>query len=212
MTAQGANLLTEFLATEIAQRWVTEHKIVPTRTPHSIPAELLHVLGIERLENVGWAAVVEHEPVAFPSYPHEWPPEMFERAARLDLELAMGMLPHAFRLKDGVPWNILFCGTKPVFVDLLSFECIWLPYGQFQRTFLLPLLLWRKIGIAPGQHEDRMARQMPGVWIGDNAWAGYNKQIFEAAFGRYFRPVRVEALADSGRWLYVMERMQEKRI
>ena len=158
MTAQGANLLTEFLATEIAQRWVAEHKIVPTRTPHRIPAELSHVLGIERLENAGWAAVVEHEPVAFPSYPHEWPPEMFERAARLTLELAMGVLPHAFRLKDGAPWNILFHGTEPVFVDLLSFERreplerIWLPYGQFQRTFLLPLLLWRKTGIAPGQH------------------------------------------------------------
>jgi hypothetical protein len=218
MTAQGANLLTEFLATEIAQRWVAEHKIVPTRTPHSIPAELLHVLGIEQLENAGWAAVVEHEPAAFPSYPHEWPPEMFERATRLTLELAMGVLPHAFRLKDGAPWNMLFYGTEPVFVDLLSFERrellerIWLLYGQFQRTFLLPLLLWRKTGIAPGQHEDRMARQMPGVWIGDSAWAGYIKQIFEAAFGRYCRPVRVEALADSGRWLYVMERVQEKRI
>jgi SAM-dependent methyltransferase len=463
MTAQGAHLLAEFLATEIAQRWVAEHKIVLTRTPPSIPAELWHILGIERLEDAGWAAVVEHELVAFPSYPHEWPPEMFERAARLTLELAVGILSDAFRLKDGAPWNILFCGTEPVFVDLLSFErrepfeCIWLPYGQFQRTFLLPLLLWRKTGAAPGQHfllardglvpgqcvrllgfwravtplalrlctvpaifewlthrfgksaadikpgrarslqealyilkyllrglerslnrvsarvpaksrwtdytaevrvrefapgyfaakcrivqeilaqlapascldvgcntghfslmaarmgtrvvaidrdvaavgavyskarqehlevlplvvdlarptpavgwrngeslsfldravranfdmvmllafvhhlcliervplaevarltaaltrrwmlvefvphEDRMARQMPGVWIGDSAWSGYNKQIFEAAFGRYFRPVRVEALADSGRWLYLMERVPEKR-
>jgi SAM-dependent methyltransferase len=462
MTARGADLLREFLATEIAQRWVAEHKIVPTRMLHNIPAEVLHVLGIERLENAGWAAVVEHEPVPFPSYPHEWPPEMFQRAARLTLDLARGVLPHAFCLKDGAPWNILFCGTEPVFVDLLSFErrepleCVWLPYGQFQRTFLLPLLLWRKTGIAPGQHfllardglvpgqcvrllgfwramtppalglctvpatfewlthrlgksaadikpgrassllealyilkyllrrlersldrvsaraparsgwmgyaeevrarefapgyfeakcrvvhevlaqlapascldvgcntghfslmaarmgtrvvaidrdvaavgavyskahqerlevlplvvdiarptpavgwsnneslsfldravranfdmvmllafvhhlcliervplaevarlaaalarrwilvefvpcEDRMARQMPGIWIGDSEWSGYNKRIFEEAFGRYFRPVRVEALADSGRWLYVMERVQEK--
>lgn len=32
---------------------------------------------------------------------------MFERAARLTLELAMGVLPHAFRLKDGAPLYVM---------------------------------------------------------------------------------------------------------
>jgi hypothetical protein len=84
------------------------------------------------------------------------------------------------------------------------------PLAEVARLTASLARRWMLVEFVP--YEDRMARQMPGVWIGDSAWAGYNKQIFEAAFGRYFRPVRVEALADSGRWLYVMERVQEKRI
>jgi SAM-dependent methyltransferase len=50
-------------------------------------------------------------------------------------------------LKDATPYNILFTGPNPIFVDVLSFERrdpanpTWLPYGQFVRTFLLPLLV-----------------------------------------------------------------------
>jgi SAM-dependent methyltransferase len=42
--------------------------------------------------------------------------------------------------------NILFAGPRPILVDVLSFErrdphsSIWLAYGQFVRTFLLPLV------------------------------------------------------------------------
>jgi 2-polyprenyl-3-methyl-5-hydroxy-6-metoxy-1,4-benzoquinol methylase len=93
------------------------------------------------------ALFVEHEKIAFPSYPHEWSPRMLFQAGCLTLDLAEEILPEGFGLKDATPYNILFRGPEPVFIDLLSFERrdlgdpTWLPYGQFVRTFLLPLLL-----------------------------------------------------------------------
>jgi SAM-dependent methyltransferase len=48
--------------------------------------------------------------------------------------------------------NVLFQGTRPIFVDVLSIErmdprrLIWLAYGQFIRTFLLPVLAYSRLG------------------------------------------------------------------
>jgi SAM-dependent methyltransferase len=90
--------------------------------------------------------LAEHEPIAFPSFPAEWPPQMLAAAGFLTLDLAEQCLPHGWRLKDATPYNVLFRGPSPVFVDLLSFErreshdSLWPAYAQFVRTFLLPLL------------------------------------------------------------------------
>ena len=95
--------------------------------------------------------LLEHERVPFPSYPTEWPPEMLHAAAALTLELARVFLPHRIGLKDATPYNVLFRGPRPVFIDVLSFErrdpgdSMWAPYGQFLRTFLLPLLANRRL-------------------------------------------------------------------
>lgn len=49
-------------------------------------------------------------------------------------------------VKDATPLNVVFKGARPVLVDVLSFEprnphsTVWLAYGQFVRTFLLPLV------------------------------------------------------------------------
>ncbi len=97
--------------------------------------------------------VVEHPRVDFPSFPHEWPVEMLHAAARLTLELAEAFLVDGIGLKDADPRNILFRGPRPVFVDILSFEKrdpgdpVWLPYAQFVRAFLLPLLVNKHFGI-----------------------------------------------------------------
>jgi len=94
----------------------------------------------------------EHERIPFASYPHEWPPELLWAAARLTLDVARRALADGWGLKDATPHNLLFSGRHPVFVDLLSFERrapedpVWLPYGQFVRTFLLPLLAHRLWG------------------------------------------------------------------
>lgn len=97
--------------------------------------------------------VLEHDPVPFVSFPYEWPPEMLHAAAELTLSLARRSLPAGYGLKDATPYNVLFRGPNPVFVDLLSFEQrhpgdpIWLPYAQFVRTFVLPLALARHCGL-----------------------------------------------------------------
>ena len=89
---------------------------------------------------------VEHPKVWFPSYPYEWPAEMLCAAAGLTLDLARGLLQEGWGLKDATPYNILFEGARPIFVDVCSFERrdaadpLWLAYGQFVRTFLNPLI------------------------------------------------------------------------
>jgi len=102
-------------------------------------------------------AVFGHERVAFPSYPHEWSAGMLAAAGHLTLDLAERLLPQGLGLKDATPYNVLFRGPAPLFVDLLSVEqrqprdATWLPYGQFSRTFLLPLLAARDYHLSPGQ-------------------------------------------------------------
>ncbi len=95
---------------------------------------------------------VEHPRIPFISYPHEWPPAMLHAAALLTLELCSSLLNEGLGLKDATPSNILFRGSHPVFIDVLSVEQrdpldpIWLADAQFSRTFLIPLLLNLRTG------------------------------------------------------------------
>ncbi|MBI4464872.1 MAG: SAM-dependent methyltransferase, partial [Acidobacteria bacterium] len=97
--------------------------------------------------------VLEHEPVFFPSFAHEWPAEMLHAAGQLTLELARSLLREGLGIKDATPYNVLFSGSQLVFVDVLSVEQrdphdpVWLPYAQFARTFLLPLLAHREFAM-----------------------------------------------------------------
>lgn len=80
------------------------------------------------------------------SYPWEWTPAQWRAAAELTLRVAAKAIDAGWTLKDATPLNVLFDGPRPVFVDVLSFErrdphsSVWLAYGQFVRTFLLPLV------------------------------------------------------------------------
>lgn len=85
------------------------------------------------------------------TYPWEWTPSQWLSAAELTLNLAEEALAEGWILKDATPLNVLFSGTRPVFVDILSFErrdpgsSVWLAYGQYVRTLLLPLLMQRML-------------------------------------------------------------------
>ena len=119
---------------------------------------------------------LEHERIWFPSYPYEWPAEMLYAAGELTLTLALRLLRDNLGLKDGTPYNVLFRGPRPVFVDVLSFErrdpgdSIWLPYAQFVRTFLLPLLVAKRFGMAPGHtlltRRDGLEPEEVYKWLG----------------------------------------------
>jgi SAM-dependent methyltransferase len=143
--APAAAQLTGFLDSAFARRLFEEGRL--PRTVILNPAETAAEAGL----------VLEHEPIPFPSFPYEWPPEMLHAAASLTLDLAEGALNEGFGLKDATPYNVLFRGAQPVFVDLLSFERreegdpTWLPYAQFVRTFLLPLLADKHCGVPVAQ-------------------------------------------------------------
>jgi SAM-dependent methyltransferase len=146
----------QFLQTNCARQFIARKKFVSTRwLDESETAALRESPELKSLfapRDSG--ALYEHERIAFPSYPHEWPPEMLWAAGRLTLELARAARADGFGLKDATPHNILFRGSEPAFIDALSFERrnpgdpIWLPEAQFVRTFLLPLLANRRWGLS----------------------------------------------------------------
>lgn len=66
------------------------------------------------------SAVFEHERVPFISYPHEWTPSMLRDAAIFHLRLFSKLEQIGLTLKDWHPYNILFKGSQPIFVDFTS--------------------------------------------------------------------------------------------
>ena len=72
---------------------------------------------------------------------------MLRDAALLTLDLCIRLAEHGLTLQDGHPWNILFDGPKPVYVDVGSIvpardDILWAPYQQFCNFFLFPLYLY----------------------------------------------------------------------
>jgi SAM-dependent methyltransferase len=86
------------------------------------------------------------------SYPWEWTIAQWRSAAELTLRIAGEAIDAGWTLKDATPLNILFVGARPILVDVLSLErrdprsSVWLAYGQFVRTFLLPLVAEKLLG------------------------------------------------------------------
>jgi SAM-dependent methyltransferase len=126
-----------FLATPLASELVAHGQLVASEVVSAASAEML---------------VLRHPRISFQSYPWEWSPALWLAAAELTLTLCSDLVGQDWLLKDATPLNVLFQGTKPVFVDVLSIERvdplqpIWLAYGQFVRTFLLPMLAYSRLG------------------------------------------------------------------
>jgi SAM-dependent methyltransferase len=103
------------------------------------------------IDTSGEELLLHHPRIPVPTYPWEWTPSQWLAAAELTLDLCDEGLSAGWILKDATPLNILFQGGRPIFVDILSFErrdphsSIWLAYGQYVRTFLLPLLMNRML-------------------------------------------------------------------
>jgi len=133
---EHAGAALDFLQSETALEWVKQRKLIETQFVAEADGEL----------------TLEHPRVFFPSYPWEWTPSAWMAAAELTLELCEGLLERGLILKDATPLNVLFRGAEPVFVDVLSVDArdpqspVWLAYGQFVRTFLLPLAAYKYLG------------------------------------------------------------------
>jgi 2-polyprenyl-3-methyl-5-hydroxy-6-metoxy-1,4-benzoquinol methylase len=131
--------LLAFLHSPLAQDLVSAGRLIPTEVLAlpDIPSDPLRL---------------RHPRVSFPSYPCEWSPALWLSAADLTLDLCRDLLQQGWILKDATPLNVLFRGTQPVFVDLPSIQPadlrqpIWFAYGQFVRTFLLPMLAHTRLG------------------------------------------------------------------
>ena len=69
---------------------------------------------------LGYETVLEHERVPFVSYPHEWPASMLRDAALFHIDLFKELGQRGLTLKDWHPYNVLFDGAIPRFVDFTS--------------------------------------------------------------------------------------------
>ena len=99
-----------------------------------------------------WAGVLHHERVPVITYPYEWTFSMLKQAALLQLDLLLAALAEGMILKDSTPFNVQWRGTRPVFIDVGSFERldkgdIWVGYRQFLAQYLYPLMLTANVGI-----------------------------------------------------------------
>jgi len=100
--------------------------------------------------------VIRPQPVPFVSYPYEWCFGQLKAAALATLELQRIALSKSMTLKDASAYNVQFIGTRPVFIDTLSFEryeegAPWAAYRQFCQHFLAPLALMAYRDVRLGQ-------------------------------------------------------------
>ena len=106
----------------------------------------------------GYETVIEHHPIPFVSLRGEWSGEGLRSAALCLLRLNAALLRDGLCLKDAHPWNILFEGVTPRFIDWGSIrpatELNWrFWYSQFRQYVLAPLYAFTL-----GRH--RIARAM----------------------------------------------------
>ncbi len=97
------------------------------------------------IPELGEGLVLSHRKLPL-TYCTEWSPTMLRDAGLVTLDLAIALVDEDLALQDAYPWNVLFDGTKPVFVDVGSIvksddSAIWPAHEQFESYFLRPSVL-----------------------------------------------------------------------
>jgi ribosomal protein L11 methylase PrmA len=100
----------------------------------------------------GATHVLEHPKLPFISYPYEWSFTALKAAALLHIRIHLEALQAGCNLSDASAYNVQFQGTRPVFIDRLSFRRyregeFWIGHRQFCEQFLNPLLLRALLGV-----------------------------------------------------------------
>lgn len=206
--------LDAFLASETFRTFARCGSIVTTDFLDEAETTSLFGKGLldRAFDNTEDVTVVEHERIPLASFPYEWAPEMLYAAATLTLDLMESLAAEGLGLKDATPYNVLFRGAQPVFVDLLSFERreagdpIWAACAQFERTFLLPLLVNKHFGLSLDQVltmrrdglEPEDVYKLCGVWqrlrptfltkVAIPTWLGRRREREDA---RLYKPTRL---------------------
>lgn len=96
--------------------------------------------------------VLEHPRLDYVSHPYEWSFPLLKAAALLHLDVMVDALAAGISLSDATAYNVQFVGSRPVFIDHLSFKPYvegeyWMAHRQFCEQFLNPLLLRSRLGM-----------------------------------------------------------------
>ncbi len=120
---------------------------------------------------------------------------MRKQAALLTLHLTESSLQEGIELKDASPYNVLFDGCAPSFIDLGSFRAgysgHWPGYGQFGDHFMNPLLVEAHAGVRTSD---------------------LNLAIDGLSTGTARRLLKVTHLAKAGTWAWIWRRGLAERI
>jgi hypothetical protein len=92
----------------------------------------------------GYALVVQHDVLSFVAYPFAWCDAMFKDAASFVLDLELELAREGMTTQDANPFNVVFDGCRPRFVDFASIVPLvdgreWLGRNQFMQHFVWPL-------------------------------------------------------------------------
>lgn len=154
--AEKAGFVRGLLANPAVAALMKDGKLVPTAV----------------LEDDADGLVLGHQTIWPRSYPAEWPPAMLREAARLVLEVASRAAEADLLLADGHPWNVLFDGPRPMFIDVGSLvpaegPLLWPAQAQFDRLARYPLHLWAAgLGdLARGRLQDLAQGVGPGLLL-----------------------------------------------
>ena len=114
--------------------------------PRLVEKRLVPGTTLTDLKLDGFELVLRHEQVAFTAYPNEWCPAMLREASLLYLDLVVELSDDGLGIKDMNPWNLVFDGPRPLFVDVMSIapveECLSsFSEERFRRYYLDPLRL-----------------------------------------------------------------------
>lgn len=101
---------------------------------------------IAPVELEGFEMVLKHRKIPFINFPTEWSGLMLKDAALLTLNLTLELNKLGLDLQDAHPWNILFDGCRPIFIDFGSIVPFRKKisksfYKEFAGTFTNPLIL-----------------------------------------------------------------------
>jgi len=94
----------------------------------------------------GGTLVLEHDGLAPVTYAPEWTPSALRDAALLTLRVLKRLAESGMTLQDATPWNVVFDGPSPIFVDFTSIveespAYIWPAEPQFHALFRRPLVM-----------------------------------------------------------------------
>lgn len=153
----------------------------------------------------GYALVIEQVRVPVVSYPYEWSYGMLRDAAARVLEINLLARSYGWELKDSHGLNIVFDGSRPMWVDLGSFvpcapeEQGWPALEEFVRFYEYPLRIWSHGGgfiarrlVAARElmsHADYGLYRWP--WLRCGGAGSYQKWI-----RRYFKLRRLSRIPD----------------
>src|SRR5205814_7913901 len=122
----------------------------------------------------------------------EWSFDMLKDAALLVAELELELMQEGLANDDCNPWNVLFDGVRPVYVDFSSIlsdgaacGATWPGFDEFMRTFVYPLRLM-------SMGHDHIAR-----WLMHDRDRGVEPADFDA-INRRFGPLRTARNALQG--------------